>query len=80
MSSCCGKSRTKSPRLFRDLLINVTNFFRDAEAFESLAAMVIPKLFEAGAQMISCVSGCRVAPRAKKCIPSAFCCASTWIS
>ena len=32
--------------LFRDLLINVTNFFRDAEAFESLATHVIPKLFE----------------------------------
>jgi two-component system CheB/CheR fusion protein len=32
--------------LFRDLLINVTNFFRDAEAFASLETMVIPKLFE----------------------------------
>ena len=32
--------------LFRDLLINVTNFFRDAEAFEALATLVIPKLFE----------------------------------
>jgi two-component system CheB/CheR fusion protein len=32
--------------LFRDLLINVTNFFRDAEAFENLATHVIPKLFE----------------------------------
>ena len=32
--------------LFRDLLINVTNFFRDAEAFESLAELVVPKLFE----------------------------------
>jgi two-component system CheB/CheR fusion protein len=32
--------------LFRDLLINVTNFFRDADAFESLATSVIPKLFE----------------------------------
>ena len=32
--------------LFRDLLINVTSFFRDAEAFESLATMVLPKLFE----------------------------------
>ena len=32
--------------LFRDLLINVTSFFRDAEAFESLAATVIPKLFD----------------------------------
>ncbi len=32
--------------LFRDLLINVTNFFRDGEAFTALARMVIPKLFE----------------------------------
>ena len=32
--------------LFRDLLINVTNFFRDADAFETLAAVVVPKLFE----------------------------------
>lgn len=31
--------------LFRDLLINVTNFFRDEEAFAALAAQVIPKLF-----------------------------------
>ena len=32
--------------LFRDLLINVTSFFRDAEAFDSLAQSVIPRLFE----------------------------------
>jgi two-component system CheB/CheR fusion protein len=32
--------------LFRDLLINVTNFFRDEEAFETLATAVIPKIFE----------------------------------
>lgn len=32
--------------LFRDLLINVTNFFRDADAFNKLAEVVIPKLFE----------------------------------
>ncbi len=32
--------------LFRDLLINVTNFFRDADAFEALETVVIPKLFE----------------------------------
>lgn len=37
--------------LFRDLLINVTNFFRDAEAFDKLATEVIPQLFEGrGAQ------------------------------
>ncbi|HEY1426060.1 MAG TPA: CheR family methyltransferase [Caulobacteraceae bacterium] len=32
--------------LFRDLLINVTTFFRDAEAFKVLEGEVIPKLFE----------------------------------
>ena len=32
--------------LFRDLLINVTNFFRDSEAFQSLKKAVIPKLLE----------------------------------
>ena len=32
--------------LFRDLLINVTSFFRDAEAFDSLRKEVIPKLFK----------------------------------
>ena len=32
--------------LFRDLLINVTNFFRDTDAFENLASLVIPRLFE----------------------------------
>ena len=32
--------------LFRDLLINVTNFFRDTDAFAALAGVVIPKLFE----------------------------------
>jgi len=32
--------------LFRDLLIGVTDFFRDPEAFRALEAMVIPKLFE----------------------------------
>ncbi len=31
--------------LFRDLLIGVTNFFRDAEAFKMLEEQVIPKLF-----------------------------------
>jgi two-component system, chemotaxis family, CheB/CheR fusion protein len=32
--------------LFRDLLISVTHFFRDPEAFDSLAATVLPRLFE----------------------------------
>ena len=33
-------------QLFRDLLISVTHFFRDPEAFDLLAAKVIPRLFE----------------------------------
>ena len=32
--------------LFRDLLIGVTRFFRDEGAFEALANLVVPKLFE----------------------------------
>jgi two-component system CheB/CheR fusion protein len=32
--------------LFRDLLIGVTDFFRDASAFQALESAVIPKLFE----------------------------------
>nr|WP_284732058.1 CheR family methyltransferase [Mesorhizobium sp. dw_380] len=40
----------KDPRevmnLFRDLLINVTNFFRDPDAFELLERKIIPQLFE----------------------------------
>ncbi len=32
--------------LFKDLLISVTNFFRDPEAFETLEKEVIPKIFE----------------------------------
>ncbi len=31
--------------LFRDLLIGVTHFFRDAEAFAALEALIVPKLF-----------------------------------
>lgn len=32
--------------LFRDLLISVTDFFRDPEAFEALAKLVVPQLLE----------------------------------
>jgi two-component system CheB/CheR fusion protein len=32
--------------LFRDLLIGVTDFFRDAAAFQTLETLVLPKLFE----------------------------------
>ncbi len=47
--------------LFRDLLIGVTNFFRDPEAFEALEVKVIPRLFEGkppGAPVRIWVPGC----------------------
>jgi two-component system CheB/CheR fusion protein len=48
-------------QLFRDLLISVTHFFRDPEAFELLAAKVVPHLFEgkdADGSVRVWVSGC----------------------
>jgi two-component system, chemotaxis family, CheB/CheR fusion protein len=48
-------------RLFKDLLIGVTQFFRDPEAYEALGREVIPKLFEgkdSGGEVRACVVGC----------------------
>jgi two-component system, chemotaxis family, CheB/CheR fusion protein len=48
-------------RLFKDLLIGVTGFFRDPEAFEALRREVIPRLFEgkdARGEVRVCVVGC----------------------
>jgi two-component system CheB/CheR fusion protein len=39
------KTPTEIDALFRDLLIGVTNFFRDPEAFKALEEQAIPKLF-----------------------------------
>ncbi len=53
--------RTEAPLLFRDLLIGVTGFFRDASTFEALKDMVIPRLFEgkvAGDTVRLWVAGC----------------------
>ncbi|HEX5421865.1 MAG TPA: CheR family methyltransferase, partial [Gammaproteobacteria bacterium] len=36
---------SEAQRLFQDLLVSVTAFFRDAEAFEALSAKVLPRLF-----------------------------------
>jgi len=47
--------------LVRDFLISVTNFFRDRETFDALAASVIPRLFAgrgAGDQVRVWVAGC----------------------
>jgi two-component system CheB/CheR fusion protein len=39
------KAPSEIEALFRDLLIGVTSFFRDPEAFKALEAEIIPKLF-----------------------------------
>ena len=52
---------TEVEALFRDLLIGVTNFFRDPEAFKVLEDLVIPKLFEnkpAGSAVRVWCTGC----------------------
>jgi two-component system, chemotaxis family, CheB/CheR fusion protein len=43
--SCLNKSAEEADALFRDLLIGVTQFFRDSESFEVLACKVIPEMF-----------------------------------
>jgi two-component system, chemotaxis family, CheB/CheR fusion protein len=52
---------TEVESLFRDLLIGVTNFFRDPEAFKALEEQVLPKLFAgkpAGAVIRVWSAGC----------------------
>jgi two-component system CheB/CheR fusion protein len=55
------KNPAEAESLFRDLLIGVTHFFRDPEAFEALQKQVIPRLFDgkpAGALIRVWVPGC----------------------
>ncbi len=40
-----GRDAEEAGRLFHDLLISVTGFFRDAEAFAALEATVLPSIF-----------------------------------
>lgn len=40
------ENREEAVLLFRDLLIGVTTFFRDAGAFEAVKQVVVPRLFE----------------------------------
>ena len=43
------QDRTEALGLFQDLLVSVTSFFRDPEAFRALATHVVPRLFDARA-------------------------------
>ncbi len=56
-----GETPGEAQAMFRELLIGVTSFFRDKEAFEALESEVIPKLFAgkpAGASVRVWVCGC----------------------
>jgi two-component system, chemotaxis family, CheB/CheR fusion protein len=55
------ESEDEPQALLKDLLISVTNFFRDAEAFETLDRLVMPKLLEGKGpddQIRAWVAGC----------------------
>jgi len=59
--SYLNKTPDEVEALFRDLLINVTRFFRDSEAFAVLEKEIIPRLFEGrpdGAAVRAWVPGC----------------------
>ena len=58
---CLRREPEEVTLLFRDLLIGVTNFFRDADAFATLEQIAIPKLFEnvgAGDTLRVWIPGC----------------------
>ncbi|MBC8074525.1 MAG: PAS fold family protein, partial [Chloroflexales bacterium] len=59
--SLLQQDRAEVERLFHDLLISVTQFFRDPAAFEALANSVIPQIFQAkdvGTPVRIWVAGC----------------------
>ena len=56
-----NENPSEAGALLDDMLLNVTNFFRDREAFEALEREVIPALFDASfkdEQLRAWVSGC----------------------
>ena len=65
--------------LAKDLLINVTSFFRDAKVFDLLAEKIVPELVRGHRPTIRCASGSPGAARAKKPTPLP-CCSSRQIA
>ena len=45
-AACLRNNPTEIDALYQDILISVTNFFRNPEAFEALKTKVIPRLFK----------------------------------
>ena len=52
--------------LFRDLLINVTSFFRDPTLFDAIKTVVLPAITATAPRPSRCASGCRAARRARR--------------
>ncbi len=67
-----ARNPEEAQELFGDLLISVTSFFRDREAFSSLSSSVIPELFERQETRHRSASGSSAARRARK--PTAWRC------
>ena len=55
--------------LFKELLIGVTNFFRDPDAWKALKERVLPALFPAGRPIGHSKPGWPAVPRGRKLIP-----------
>ena len=56
--------------LFHEFLIGVTEFFRNPEAFDALAAVMVQSLSPTRVPTNTCASGCRAVPPVRKSIPS----------
>ena len=77
MSSSCGSDPRELNSLYEDLLIGVTRFFRDDEAFEALEHRIIPELVERHRRPTSrSASGCRAARPGRRRTRSRCCCTS----
>ena len=64
-------------QLARDLLVSVTSFFRDPDAFSTLETEVIAPLDPGeGCRRRRCASGSPVAPPARRLTPSPCCCSN----
>ena len=66
-------------QLQKDLLINVTAFFRDAEAFDALRQQAIAPLVKARPIDTPVRAGSPGAPRARKPTPWPWCCWRNWM-
>ena len=73
-----ARDRNEVVLLFRELLIGVTSFFRDPEAFASVERRSSRRCSRDAGATSRCGSGCRAAPPARRPIRSPSCCASRW--